>query len=106
MILEPLTVPLREDASGIWRVGNTRVTFETVWRAWQEGADAEQIVMRFSALELADVHAILAFALRHPDAVSAYMARVQTEEQAGIALVDAMRPSDGLRERLTARPRK
>jgi hypothetical protein len=47
MTFEPLTIPLREDAAGLWRIGKIRVTFETVWRAWKEGADAEQIVMRF-----------------------------------------------------------
>lgn len=106
MILEPLSIPLREDASGVWRIGNTRVTFETVWRAWQDGADAEQIAMRFPSLELADVHAVLAFALRHRDIVDTYMARVQTEEQAGLELINNMRPNDGFRERLTARSRQ
>jgi uncharacterized protein (DUF433 family) len=92
MILEPLTIPLREDAAGVWRVGKTRVTLETVWRAWKEGADAEQIVMRFSALELADVLAVLAFTLRQPELVNGYMARVQSEERAGLELIDQMRP--------------
>ena len=105
MILEPLTIPLREDAAGVWRVGKTRVTFETVWRAWKEGADAEQIVMRFLALELADVLAVLAFALRQSELVNEYMERVQTEERAGLELIDQMRPNDGLRERLMARSR-
>jgi uncharacterized protein (DUF433 family) len=105
MILEPLMIPLREDAAGVWRVGKTRVTFETVWRAWKEGADAEQIVMRFSALELADVLAVLAFALRQPELVNEYMERVQGEERAGLELIDQMRPNDGLRERLMARSR-
>jgi uncharacterized protein (DUF433 family) len=105
MILEPLTIPLREDAAGVWRVGKTRVTFETVWRAWKEGMDAEQIVMRFSALELADVLAVLAFALRQPELVNEYMERVQGEERAGLELIDQMRPNDGLRERLMARSR-
>jgi uncharacterized protein (DUF433 family) len=105
MTLEPLTIPLREDAAGVWRVGKTRVTFETVWRAWKEGADAEQIVMRFSALELADVLAVLAFALRQPELVNDYMGRVQAEEHAGLELIDHMRPNDGLRERLIARSR-
>jgi uncharacterized protein (DUF433 family) len=98
MTLEPLTVPLREDAGGTLRVGNTRVPLETVWRAWNQGAD--EIVLHYSSLELADVHAVLAYALRNRDAIEAYMQRVELEERAALALVDAMRPNDGLRERL------
>ena len=71
----------------------------------KEGADAEQIVMRFSALELADVLAVLAFAVRQSELVNEYMERVQTEERAGLELIDQMRPNDGLRERLMARSR-
>jgi uncharacterized protein (DUF433 family) len=97
MKLEPMTVPLREDAAGVWRVGKTRVTFEKIWRAWNEGAGAEQIAIRFSSLELADVHLVLAFALRHPSVIEAYMIRVQREERAGF---ESVRPGVGSRGRL------
>jgi uncharacterized protein (DUF433 family) len=92
MNLESMLVPLREDAAGVWRVGKTRVTFEKIWRAWNEGAGAEQIAMRFSSLELADVHVVLAFALRHPVLVDAYMERVQLEERAGLDSLESSRP--------------
>ena len=95
--LEPLTVPLREDAAGVWRVGKTRVTFEKVWRAWNEGAGAEQIAIRFSSLELSDVHLVLAFALRNSVLIEAYMQRVQLEERAGL---DSVRPGVGSRGRV------
>jgi uncharacterized protein (DUF433 family) len=97
--LEPMTVPLREDASGVWRIGKTRVTFETIWRAWNEGAGAEQIAIRFSSLELADVHVVLAFALRNPVLVDAYMVRVQLEERAGLDSLENSKP----KKRLTVR---
>jgi uncharacterized protein (DUF433 family) len=94
--LEPMSVPLREDASGVWRIGKTRVTFETIWRAWNEGAGAEQIAIRFSSLELADVHVVLAFALRHAVLVDAYMVRVQLEERAGLDSLENSRPKKRL----------
>ena len=99
MNLEPMTVPLREDASGVWRIGKTRVTFETIWRAWNEGAGAEQIAIRFSSLELADVHVVLAFALRHSILVDAYMVRVRLEERAGLDSLEHSWP----KKRATAR---
>ena len=97
MNLEPMVVPLREDATGVWRVGKTRVTFEKIWRAWNEGAGAEQIAIRFSSLELSDVHLVLAFALRNAALIEAYMKRVQLEERAGL---DAVRPGVGSRGRV------
>jgi uncharacterized protein (DUF433 family) len=97
LTLEPMTVPLREDAAGVWRVGKTRVTFEKIWRAWNEGAGAEQIAIRFSSLELSDVHLVLAFALRNSALIEAYMRRVQLEERAGL---DSVRPGVGLRGRV------
>jgi uncharacterized protein (DUF433 family) len=95
--IEPMTVPLREDAAGVWRVGKTRVTFEKIWRAWNEGAGAEQIAIRFSSLELSDVHLVLAFALRNSVLIEAYMRRVQLEERAGL---DSVRPGVGSRGRV------
>jgi uncharacterized protein (DUF433 family) len=95
--LEPMAVPLREDAAGVWRVGKTRVTFEKIWRAWNEGAGAEQIAIRFSSLELSDVHLVLAFALRNAVLIEAYMRRVQLEERAGL---DSVRPGVGSRGRV------
>ena len=49
--------PLREDASGALRVGNSRVLLELVIRAFQDGATPESIVQRYSTLALADVYA-------------------------------------------------
>jgi hypothetical protein len=63
-------------------------------------------VLQYSSLELADVHAVLAYALRHRPEMDAYMQRVELEERAALALVDAMRPNDGLRERLLSRVKK
>jgi hypothetical protein len=40
--------PLREDATGALRVGNSRVLLELVVRAFQDGATPETIVQRYS----------------------------------------------------------
>jgi Protein of unknown function (DUF433) len=51
LILEPTTaVPLSQDASGVVRVGGTRVTLTTVIYAWQQGHSAEEILEQFSSL--------------------------------------------------------
>lgn len=67
------TPPLRQDADGALRVGNTRVLLELVVRAFQDGATPEAIVQRYSTLSLADVYAVLAYYLRHPAEVEEYL---------------------------------
>jgi uncharacterized protein (DUF433 family) len=67
--------PLREDASGALRVGDSRVLLELVVRAFQDGATPEAIVQRYDTLALADVYAVIAYYLRHRGEVEAYLAR-------------------------------
>jgi uncharacterized protein (DUF433 family) len=69
------TVPLREDAVGTLRVGDSRVLLDLVIRAFQDGATPETIVQRYSTLELPDVYAVIAYYLRHRDEVEEYLAR-------------------------------
>jgi uncharacterized protein (DUF433 family) len=65
--------PLREDAAGAWRVGQSRVLLELVIRAFQDGATPEAIVQRYSTVSLADVYAVIAYYLRHRNEVESYL---------------------------------
>jgi uncharacterized protein (DUF433 family) len=83
LMLEAIPVPLRDDGHGGLRIGQTRVSFESVWHMHQQGASAADITRAFDTLQLADVHAVLAWALRHSDIVEAYLKR-RDEEAAQI----------------------
>ena len=98
---EPL--PLETTAEGVIRVRGTRVTLETVWAAFKDGATAEEIVQQYPALSLADAYQVIGYCLRHPSVVDAYLAR-------RTAAADEVRRSnesrwqpDGIRDRLLAR---
>jgi uncharacterized protein (DUF433 family) len=65
--------PLREDATGALRVGDSRVLLELVIRAFQDGATPETIAQRYSTLGLPDVYAVIAYYLRHRDDVQEYL---------------------------------
>lgn len=67
--------PVREDAKGAVRVGNSRVLLELVIRAFQDGATPETIVQRYSTLALSDVYAVIAYYLRHPGEIEDYLER-------------------------------
>src|SRR5438477_10277001 len=58
---EPLTivVPLREEPSGVLRVGKSRVLLELVLRRFNAGATPEAIVQSYDTLNLADVYAVV-----------------------------------------------
>lgn len=67
--------PLREDADGALRVGDSRVLLELVIRAFQDGATPETIVQRYSTLSLPDAYAVIAHYLRHRREVEEYLTR-------------------------------
>lgn len=75
--------PLREDADGALRVGESRVLLELVLHAFQDGATPEAIVQRYSTLWLPDVYAVIAYYLRHREEVEAYLQK--REQLAGAA---------------------
>jgi uncharacterized protein (DUF433 family) len=81
--LEPVVVPLRRDGHGVLRVGGTRVTLESVLGAYLQGESAEGIVERFPTLHPADVHATLAWYLRHRDEAGAYLEQARRNLDAG-----------------------
>jgi uncharacterized protein (DUF433 family) len=71
--------PLRQDASGALRVGDSRVLLELVIRAFQDGATPETIVQRYPTLALGDVYAVITSYLRHRDEVEEYLSQRERE---------------------------
>jgi uncharacterized protein (DUF433 family) len=109
LVLEATPVPLRDDGHGGLRVGQTRVSLESVWHLYQQGASPADIVQAFDTLNPADVYAVLAWALRHPEDVDAYLKRreeeaVETKRQLEEAGVTPTREESAkLKEKLMAR---
>jgi uncharacterized protein (DUF433 family) len=81
---EPLTVavPLREDPSGIFRVGDSRVLLELVLDAFKRGESAEAIVRSYRTLRLADVYAVISRYLADPAPFDEYLRRCDQEAEA------------------------
>lgn len=75
-------IPIETDKDGVIRVGNTRVTLETLVTAFNSGSTAEEIVYQFPVLNLADVYAVITYFLRNRDTVEKYLnKRKQRAEQ-------------------------
>lgn len=105
MALESATeiIPLSADAHGVLRVGNTRVTLDTVIAAFSEGATAEEIVQQYSALHLADVYSVIGYSLRHTSEVDAYLQQRQLQRDNTRQQNEARFDPCGVRDRLLAR---
>jgi uncharacterized protein (DUF433 family) len=99
------TPPLREDASGALRVGDSRVLLELVIGAFQDGATPEAIVQRYCTLSLSDVYAVISYYLRHPSEIEGYLARrEQKAQEIGQKFADHHQGDlSGVRARLLAR---
>lgn len=92
--LQPLALPLvshpyPDGRHGGYRIGQTRLGLEVVLHAHQQGETAEQIAAAFPPVELADVHLVLAWVLRHPDEASAYLAWCDAEAEKMRQLIEA-----------------
>jgi uncharacterized protein (DUF433 family) len=67
--------PLETSADGVIRVRGTRVTLDTVWAAFNEGATADEIVQQYPSLSLADAYQAIGYCLRNPTLLITYLAK-------------------------------
>lgn len=102
---EPEQIPLREDEDGVLRMGPTRVAFDNIIYAFQEGSNPESIAEQYPPVPLADIYLVLAFYLRHPARVEEYLQHQQEKADAIQREMESRFPQHGIRERLMARRR-
>ena len=103
LVIVNTPVPLKTDIDEVVRVGNTRVTLDTVIMAFKEGATAEEIVSQYPTLDLADVYAVISYYLQHQPKVEAYLSQRQQIATEVRQQNEARFNQQGIRERLLAR---
>jgi uncharacterized protein (DUF433 family) len=96
-------VPLVRDVNGVIRVGETRVTLDTVISAFQEGATAEEIAQQYPPLDLADVYTVIAYYLRQRAEVEAYLRQRREQAEEIRSQNESRFDPSGIRDRLLAR---
>ena len=84
--------PLRVDEGGAVRVGKSRVSLDLVVTQYENGMTPEDLVRAYDTLLLADVHAVIAYYLRHREEVRAYLKRREEEAKTLRAKIEAARP--------------
>lgn len=97
-----ITVPLR-DTDGVLRIGQTRVTLDSVIYAFRDGASVEEIVSLYPSLNLPEVYAVIAYYLGNQDRVDAYIAEQERLADEIREEVEAQSTQAGLRAKLLSR---
>jgi len=103
LLIESAPVPLDMGMDGVVRVGNTRVTLDTVIDAFKDGATAEEIVWQYPTLSLADVYAVIGYYLQRQSEVESYLAQRQQIANQIRKKNEARFNQHGIRERLLTR---
>ncbi len=104
LTIEADSVPLRIDEYGAVRVGNSQVLLDVVIREFWDGACPDDIAHDYPTLQPADVYAVIAYYLRHREAVDGYLQKRRLEADKLRQEVEARQPDRaGLRAMLMAR---
>jgi len=101
--IQPLSLPLSLSKDGVARVGGTRVTLDTVVRAFTRGATAEEIAQQYPSLSLPDVYAVISYYLQNREEVDKYLEKRRKHAQAVRRENQKRFDQQDIRERLLAR---
>lgn len=77
--IEAMPAPLRVDADGVVRVGQTRIPIDRVIFAYTAGESPEQIADDFPTLRLSEVYGVISYYLEHRETVDAYLLQREAE---------------------------
>jgi uncharacterized protein (DUF433 family) len=98
-------VPLICDADGVFRVGSTRVTLDTVIAAYREGMTPEGIVEQYPSLLLPELYLVIGYALHHPEEIDTYLRERQGRAESVRQENETRFSPVGVRDRLLSRHR-
>jgi len=100
LALDRETPPLHEDAHGVIRVGQTRVTLDSVISLFEQGASAEEFALCYVVLDLHDIYATLSYYLGHQQETKEYLDRARQTSVGARRDAERRWPATQIRERL------
>lgn len=105
VVVSTSEIKLTETEAGVLRIGDTRVSLDTVITAFAQGSTPEQIVEDYDSLELAEVYAVISYYLQNREEVENYLARRKVQREELRRQIDSRSNPQGIRERLLTRRR-
>jgi uncharacterized protein (DUF433 family) len=103
LTISPQPVPLITTEHGDIHVVGTRVSLETIIEDYNNGASPEDMVLSYSSLNLADVHAVITYYLRNKQDVDAYVQQQKHRAKETREHLSIDQSSQELRAKLRAR---
>lgn len=104
--IQPIPLPLAIDKNGVVKVGGTRVTLDTVVKAFIRGATAEEIAQQYPSVSLSDIYSTISYYLQNRNEVDKYLAKRKKQAQTVKRENEKRLDPHGIRERLLARKNK
>lgn len=98
-----LTLLFRQLPDGTIRLGETRVSLETIIDSYRLGQRPEEIQAGFPFLELADIYAIIAYYLKNRETVERYLSQQEADSQRILAELAEIQGNAEQRQALTER---
>src|SRR3989441_10863252 len=95
--------PPRVEEGGAVRIGKTRISLDLIVEQYENGMTPEEMVRAYDTLVLADIHAVIAYYLRHRDEVRAYLKLRQEEAESLRVKIEDERPRVSRQELLARR---
>jgi uncharacterized protein (DUF433 family) len=84
--------PLRAGEHGVWLVGETRVTLDSIVGAFLDGCEPDEIAAMYPSVPLADVYSVIAYYLHNRGAVDQYVTARRSEANALQADIESRLP--------------
>ena len=97
-------LPLHLDSSETVRVGNSRVTLETLIERFHCGDTPEMLAESFTTVSLADIYSVIGYYLRHRAEIDAYLSQqARQAEDLRARHPEVFADTQAVRDRLQAR---
>jgi len=74
--------PFRWDEAGGIRIGQSRVTLDSVLATYHHGSTPEEIAIQFSVLSLADIYSTIAYYLNNRQFIDSYLEQRHKDAEA------------------------
>ena len=105
VVVSTSEVKLTKTEAGVIRIGDSRVSLDTVIVAFGQGATPEQIVEDYDSLELGEVYAVISYYLQNREEVENYLAKRKVQREHLRREIESRCNPQGIREKLLARRR-
>lgn len=104
-VISTSVIKFTKTNAGVLRIGDTRVSLDSVIIAFNLGATPEQIVQDYDTLTLSEVYASISYYLQNREEVDTYLAERDRQNEELRKANDARFNHKGIREKLLSRRR-